>query len=225
MAAIALAVWAQNYCQNSLSAPQWALLGLCTWSIYAFDHLQIHLKPAERHYFHRKNKKSFVFALILALVLALGFIPFVSRKLWLCGGIGSVLICVYLWFFSFKNQNEGTLKELLIAVLFAAGCFVGFWEKSFCPDGMAYGAAVVLVLSNLFFCKYLEENNSKKLLWFCYTAFVLHLLLAFWKIEFIYFALISGFYVLMPYFRGLSSDTKRIWADRCFLILWLTEVI
>jgi hypothetical protein len=138
------------------------VLALATWSIYISDRLldaraalrfRAHESLHERHYFHWRHRHIFVLLAVAAVCFgaadALFFLPSFARE------TGSILAVASLVYFSRVHSSRPGLrtpavirllffrKELVVGLLFAAGCILPAWSRS--PGAPASNSSIWLL--------------------------------------------------------------------------------
>ncbi|UII28509.1 hypothetical protein LVD15_08780 [Fulvivirga maritima] len=110
--------------------PVTLILGLTVWLIYTFDHLVDarglkHKASTQRHRFHQKYFKVLTIACAGALIVNAYLVFFLPSETVLFGIAISCLVMVYFLLLHFLKLKSVYHKELMIAVLYAAGIMVG----------------------------------------------------------------------------------------------------
>lgn len=103
-----------------------ALLGMCVWLIYTFDHLNDarnipHEASTERHRFHQKYLKGLTIACILILLVAAFFVFVIPLKTLVWGVALSCLVLGYFLLLYLLKLKSSYHKEITIAILYAGG--------------------------------------------------------------------------------------------------------
>lgn len=111
------------------SPPAWfsvMLLGCVVWLIYTFDHLKdVYGNPVRsgtlRHAFHAQHFTTLILAAVFVLLLSLYLLLQVNERILRLGTGLMVLVGIYFLMLHFLRSNARFHKELVIAVLYAAG--------------------------------------------------------------------------------------------------------
>ncbi len=222
MAALCLSFWAAQQSKTGWFWLENTLLALCTWLIYSLDHLQSDPFPKQRHLFHLHNRAYFYAGIVAALLLGAGVCSFVSVEILKFGAIAVLLVAAYVFLFSIKKINLGFIKEIAIAFIFSVGCWLIVWiKRDFDILFIPFLNSFLLVLCNLCLCEFLEKPTKKWLFLLCKLIFAYFFVSVIFNWDYTLFALISGFYIFLSNTDSLRLETKRIWADRAFLVLLL----
>lgn len=163
-------VWALGFAwAEGVRLPGWipALLALGAWAVYVFDRL-LDVRGAlrsgdlgglrERHRFHHRHRRVLVplgvAAALAAAALVLTLMPAAARDR---NSVLAVAALVYFTRVHSAGQPEGARrpllfrKELLVGVLFTAGCALPALSRAFTQSGVRWGpfAAVVVFFALL----------------------------------------------------------------------------
>ena len=157
-----------KYYKVSLPVPVVACLMIAVWLIYTFDHLSDAKKTRSkaatfRHRFHQQYYKQLKAALILVLfsgVAAVCFLPAVVVK------NGVICAAVVFFYFMLLKLRSFWLKELLIALCYTTGVFLGPLSLAQEPLNnfqlLLIPQVFLLALANLIIFSCFDYENDKK---------------------------------------------------------------
>gem|GEM_PF-6277406 len=152
-----------------LSPPYVVCLILAVWSFYTYDHLSDARRSDSmhsRHQFHRNNQQLLwylcLFSGFLSIIVAVLFLPMEVQIL------GFLFGCMVFLFLKFRNKipkKISFLRELILLILFLAGCYLGplsLFTGSVSGILWIIGFQICIYLQNIFVIGKLDAAEDKR---------------------------------------------------------------